>query len=53
MIFTSVVLAAPDDSAAIRAVIDNQAAAWNRGDIDAFMTGYALRRRRHLSPVTK
>jgi ketosteroid isomerase-like protein len=25
---------------AITAVMDNQAAAWNRGDIDAFMVGY-------------
>jgi ketosteroid isomerase-like protein len=41
MIFPGVALAAPDESAAIRAVIDSQAAAWNRGDIDAFMTGYA------------
>jgi uncharacterized protein (TIGR02246 family) len=29
------------DLAAIRAVIDEQAAAWNRGDIDAYMAGYA------------
>jgi ketosteroid isomerase-like protein len=41
MIFPGCALAAPDESAAIRAVIDNQAAAWNRGDINAFMTGYA------------
>jgi ketosteroid isomerase-like protein len=41
MIFTGVAFAAPDEPAAIRAVIDNQAAAWNHGDIDAFMTGYA------------
>jgi len=27
--------------AAIRAVLDAQAAAWNRGDIDAYMAGYA------------
>ena len=26
---------------AIRAVLDAQAAAWNRGDIDGFMAGYA------------
>ena len=31
----------PIESAAIRAVLDDQAAAWNRGDIDGFMTGYA------------
>ena len=28
-------------SAPIRQVLDDQAAAWNRGDIDAFMDGYA------------
>lgn len=28
------------DESAIRKVMDDQAAAWNRGDIDAFMTGY-------------
>lgn len=30
-----------NDLAAIHAVIDQQAAAWNRGDIDAYMAGYA------------
>jgi len=30
-----------DDLAAIHAVLDQQAAAWNRGDIDAYMAGYA------------
>jgi ketosteroid isomerase-like protein len=30
----------PSDEAAIRAVLDMQTAAWNRGDIDAFMTSY-------------
>ena len=29
-----------DPSAAIRAVLDAQVAAWNHGDIDAFMDGY-------------
>jgi ketosteroid isomerase-like protein len=29
------------DLAAIRAVLDAQAAAWNRGDIDGYMAGYA------------
>lgn len=29
-----------DDEAAIRAVLAEQASAWNRGDIDAFMNGY-------------
>lgn len=28
------------DESAIRKVMDDQAAAWNRGDIDSFMTGY-------------
>ena len=41
MIFPGFALAAFDESAAIRAVIDNQEAAWNRGDLEAFMTGYA------------
>ena len=30
-----------NDLAAIRAVLDDQVAAWNRGDIDAYMAGYA------------
>ncbi|HSY50621.1 MAG TPA: nuclear transport factor 2 family protein [Thermoanaerobaculia bacterium] len=30
-----------NDLAAIRVVLDAQAAAWNRGDIDAYMAGYA------------
>jgi ketosteroid isomerase-like protein len=29
------------DLAAIHAVLDDQVAAWNRGDIDAYMAGYA------------
>lgn len=33
--------ATPKDLAAIRDVLDAQAAAWNRGDIDAYMAGYA------------
>ena len=33
--------AATDASAEIRAVMDRQVAAWNRGDIDGFMEGYA------------
>jgi len=41
MILPGFALAAPDESAAIRTVINSQAAAWNRGDIDAYMTGYA------------
>jgi len=31
---------ASDPSAEIRAVLDAQVAAWNRGDIDGFMNGY-------------
>lgn len=30
----------PTDEAEIRAVLDRQRDAWNRGDIDGFMTGY-------------
>src|ERR1700677_4666619 len=30
----------PSDEAAIRAVLEMQTAAWNRGDIDTFMTSY-------------
>ena len=30
-----------NDLAAIRVVLDGQSAAWNRGDIDAYMSGYA------------
>ena len=33
--------ASPDASEGIRAVMDRQVAAWNRGDIDGFMEGYA------------
>lgn len=32
--------AAPDPGDAIRQVLEEQAAAWNRGDLDAFMEGY-------------
>lgn len=32
--------ATPDDAAAIRQVMAEQQAAWNRGDIDGFMQGY-------------
>ena len=34
------VAAAPDDEKAIRAVLDAQVAAWNKGDLDGFMAGY-------------
>jgi len=30
----------PSANAAIRAVLDDQQSAWNRGDVSAFMTGY-------------
>jgi ketosteroid isomerase-like protein len=30
----------PADEAAVRKVLEEQQAAWNRGDIDAFMAGY-------------
>jgi uncharacterized protein (TIGR02246 family) len=32
---------APPDRTAITAVLDAQVAAWNRGDLDAYMAGYA------------
>ncbi len=32
---------APADDTAIRAVLATQAAAWNRGDLDGYMAGYA------------
>jgi len=31
---------APDDEAAIRAVLNAQVAAWNKGDLDEYMKGY-------------
>ena len=34
------VFAQSKDEAAVRGVLANQSAAWNRGDIDAFMVGY-------------
>jgi len=34
------VLAPTDDEKAIRAVLDAQIAAWNKGDLDGFMAGY-------------
>ncbi len=39
-----VVSAAPNDDGQIRAVMEAQVAAWNRGDIDGFMEGYARSR---------
>jgi len=38
---TAVAQVSANDLAAIRAVLNAQAAAWNRGDIDAYMAGYA------------
>src|SRR4051794_27204303 len=32
--------APPEESAAVRAVLDSQVEAWNRGDLDGFMAGY-------------
>ena len=32
---------APDPIAAVRAVLDAQVAAWNRGDLEGYMAGYA------------
>jgi ketosteroid isomerase-like protein len=40
IVFVSVAAAQMDPAAAIRKVMDDQAAAWNRGDIDVFMDGY-------------
>jgi ketosteroid isomerase-like protein len=39
-IFPVVNAVAADPSMEIRAVMDRQVAAWNRGDIDAYMEGY-------------
>jgi uncharacterized protein (TIGR02246 family) len=38
-LFTAICLA-QTPAAGIRTVLDNQVAAWNRGDIDSFMRGY-------------
>lgn len=41
VIFTAAAVSAQKkEAAAIRKVMDEQAAAWNRGDLDAFMLGY-------------
>jgi ketosteroid isomerase-like protein len=37
-------LAAPEPATQIRSVLQGQQQAWNRGDIDGFMTGYARAR---------
>lgn len=40
IISTSIFAQSDKRSTAIRKVMDDQAAAWNKGDIDAFMIGY-------------
>ena len=40
IVLVSLAAAQVDSSAAIRKVMDDQAAAWNRGDIETFMRGY-------------
>jgi ketosteroid isomerase-like protein len=41
LLFSSLIAVAQSkDETAIRTVMDDQAAAWNRGDIDGFMFGY-------------
>ncbi len=37
----SALLAAPSDETAIKSILSSQADAWNRGDIDGYMDGYA------------
>ena len=41
IVATAAARVSANDLAAIRAVIDGQSAAWNRGDIDGYMSGYA------------
>jgi hypothetical protein len=38
---------------AVRAVLDEQVAAWNRGDIDAFMSGYEQSAQTVLFPAIR
>ena len=40
LVLASYVLAQDDAAKEIRKVMDDQAAAWNRGDLEAFMQGY-------------
>jgi uncharacterized protein (TIGR02246 family) len=40
LIVAAPAMAATDDAAAIRQVLADQQAAWNRGDVDTFMHGY-------------
>ena len=37
---TYVAMAMPSDETAVRKILEQQSAAWNRGDIEAFMKGY-------------
>ena len=39
--FACLLLAASPDDAGVRKVLDDQTAAWNRGDLRAFVEGYA------------
>jgi ketosteroid isomerase-like protein len=41
LVATAAARVSANDLAAIRAVLDEQTAAWNRGDIDVYMAGYA------------
>jgi ketosteroid isomerase-like protein len=41
MLAPGVVRAGADEAGAIRALLEEQTAAWNRGEIDDFMAGYA------------
>lgn len=40
LLITSLTFAQSKDELTIRGVLDNQTAAWNRGDIEGFMHGY-------------
>ena len=40
LLTTSLAFAQSKDELSIRKILDNQTAAWNRGDIDGFMKGY-------------
>jgi ketosteroid isomerase-like protein len=40
LLLTGITAAQSKDEVAIRKVLDDQTAAWNRGDIDGFMAGY-------------
>jgi ketosteroid isomerase-like protein len=40
LLLTTTLFAQSDNETAIRKILDEQTAAWNRGDIDSFMNGY-------------